>query len=307
MRLSVAICTWNRATLLNQTLARMHKLRLPEGIQWEVLVVNNNCRDNTDEVILQHSNDLPIRRVFEPSPGLSNARNAAVKCANGDYIIWTDDDVLVDDGWIEGYVRAFDRWPDVAIFGGPVTPWFEGTAPKWLKAVWHKVADAYAVRDLAPYSIRFTEEVLPYGANYAMLLSAQKQYCYDPSLGRVGNGMVGGEEIGLIRAMIRDGFSGFWIPDATVQHFIPQDRQKARYLRRYFHGQGLTLARTDENQNVARFLGYPRWMFKRLFLSEVKYQFLKIICGPEMWIEDLAEASVLWGRLQGSAASKRIG
>ena len=63
--ITVAICTWNRAQLLDQTLTEMRKLRIPPGIEWELLVVNNNCTDDTDGVLDRHEGRLPIRRLFE--------------------------------------------------------------------------------------------------------------------------------------------------------------------------------------------------------------------------------------------------
>src|SRR5262245_46123603 len=124
MLISVAICTWNRAHLLDQTLSNMRSLLIPRGIEWELLVVNNNCTDDTDDVIARHSSGLPIRRLFEPNPGLSNARNCAVHQARGTLLIWTDDDVLVDSAWMSEYVRAARRYTDVTFFGGRVDPWY---------------------------------------------------------------------------------------------------------------------------------------------------------------------------------------
>ena len=62
-RVTVAICTWNRADLLDRTLAQMHRLWIPEGVTWELLVVNNNCTDHTDEVINRHAAALPLRQA----------------------------------------------------------------------------------------------------------------------------------------------------------------------------------------------------------------------------------------------------
>ena len=100
MFITVAICTWNRAILLDKTLTQMHRLCVPDDVEWELLVVNNNCSDDTDAVIGRHADILPIRRIHEMKTGLSNARNTAVHNAKGDYIIWTDDDVLVDEKWL---------------------------------------------------------------------------------------------------------------------------------------------------------------------------------------------------------------
>jgi hypothetical protein len=51
MHVTVAICTWNRAGLLAQTLEQMRQLVIPPGVTWELIVVNNNCTDDTDQVI----------------------------------------------------------------------------------------------------------------------------------------------------------------------------------------------------------------------------------------------------------------
>ena len=71
----------------------------------------HNCIDHTDAVIKAFADRLPIRREFEPERGLSHARNRAVDAAKGDYIVWTDDDVVVAPGWLAAYIEAFRRWP----------------------------------------------------------------------------------------------------------------------------------------------------------------------------------------------------
>ena len=299
MKITVAICTWNRQALLDQTLAQMHKLRIPEGVNWELLVVNNNCTDSTDEVIAKHSRFLPIRRILESLAGLSNARNAAVREATGDYLLWTDDDVLVDESWIEAYVSAFERWPEAAIFGGPIAPWFEGEPPQWLLSVWPKVADAYAVRDLGPSPIAVGAKTLPFGANYALSLPRQRHYIYDPRLGRKEKGMLGSEETDLIQAMLKNGLHGLWVPDARVSHFIPRSRQNCRYLRRYFQGRGLYLTRVAEASRVATLFGYPRWLIKRALQAELAYRAHRLTSPPAIWIEALMRASICWGQLEG--------
>ena len=62
-------------------------MRKPAGLEWELLVVNNNSSDDTDMVVDNFASLLPVRRVFEKVQGLSNARNAGVRAARGDYIL----------------------------------------------------------------------------------------------------------------------------------------------------------------------------------------------------------------------------
>src|SRR5689334_10974234 len=98
----------------------MKNLQIPTGVEWEVLVVNNNSTDNTDEVIGRHTTSLPLRRLHEPRQGQSNARNHALTEAAGELILWTDDDVLLGPEWIAQYVRAAMLHPKAAYFGGPI-------------------------------------------------------------------------------------------------------------------------------------------------------------------------------------------
>src|SRR5262249_5404549 len=114
MHATVAVCTWNRAALLDRTLEQFTRLRVPAGLQWELLVVNNNCTDDTDQVLGRYRDRLPLSPLFEPRQGLSHARNCAVQAAAGDLIVWTDDDVLVDPDWLGCHVAAAQRWPEAA-------------------------------------------------------------------------------------------------------------------------------------------------------------------------------------------------
>src|SRR5262245_59034882 len=125
MRISVVICTWNRAALLDQPLAHFANLRIPAGTDWELILVNNRCTDATDEVLARHDDRLPLVRLYEDRPGKSFAANRAVDHGSGELLLWTDDDVLVDPGWLEAYVRAAEQYPHATFFGGTVEPLFE--------------------------------------------------------------------------------------------------------------------------------------------------------------------------------------
>lgn len=129
--ITVAICTLNRAESLRRTLKSLAAMALPDCLKCEVVVVNNNCTDHTDDVLKAFVDRLPVRREFEPQRGLSRARNGAIDAALGDYFVWTDDDVIVDAGWLAAYGEAFRHRREAAVFGGPIRPRFDGPLPKW--------------------------------------------------------------------------------------------------------------------------------------------------------------------------------
>ncbi len=71
------------------TLERMTELVVPADTAWEILVVNNNCPDDTDQVVAEFKGRLPIRMVSEPAPGKSHPLNRAADDAAGRYLLFT--------------------------------------------------------------------------------------------------------------------------------------------------------------------------------------------------------------------------
>lgn len=297
--ISVVICTWNRSKVLRQTLEQMTLLNVPIGARWELIVVNNNCSDDTDAVLSAFEGRLPLVRLFEKKPGKSHAANLAVREATGEYIVWTDDDVLVDPNWLNGYIAAFARWPEASLFAGAIDPWFEGNPPPWLEQVFAKVANAYAALDHGPVGFAMTRDTYPYGANMALKRSVHLREPYDTRLGPRPNSGIRGEEMVLARRLLSNGYVGRWIPEARVRHFIPSERQTLSYLREYFLGSGEVLGIIGQKNPGERLaFGRPLWLWKEALLSEVGYRLARMFRSPDTWIDDFKQAYVARGRLR---------
>jgi glucosyl-dolichyl phosphate glucuronosyltransferase len=293
--LTVAICTRNRARLLRQTLEQMTRLTMSPAVTWELLVVENNCSDETTEVLSGFRDRLPIRVISEETLGLSNARNAAVASARGQYIVWTDDDVLVDEGWLAAYVSAFERYPQAAIFGGPISPWFEGVPPRWLAEVATDVGSAFALRE-AFREDPITDRNTPFGANMAFRTDVMRSTPFDPALGRMGNTMLGCEETTVVEALLTRGHTGRWVPGARVRHYIPAGRQTITYLRRYYGGYAATQTLLSGGVHAPLLFGKPRWMWREVITREIVYRLHRLYAHPAVWISDLKLAGAAWGR-----------
>jgi glycosyltransferase involved in cell wall biosynthesis len=299
LRVTVAICTWNRCDSLRKTLDGFTGLRQPENVEWELLVINNNCTDITSDVVRRYDQRLPVREVSEPTPGLSHARNRAVAESSGDYIIFADDDVTVVPGWLTAYAAAFRHHPDAAIFGGPIRPTFDGEPPVWLTRIYPTVAGVYAACDLGPTPVPFAEYATPWGANYALRMREQRTQLYDPDLGYRPGRMIGWEETVVIRALLARGVHGWWVPDAALQHHVPPARQTTKYLRAHFYNRGRYYGSqwTDVDRHFV--FGRPRWMWRQAITSELRYRVHRVASAPEVWIEDLISSSESWGILNG--------
>ena len=245
MLITVAICTFNRAESLRLTLNSLLTMRVPCDISWEILIVNNNSTDHTDEVISEYIGRLPVRREFEPDSGKSNALNRATDVSKGDYIVWIDDDVLVDAGLLAAYTAAFRRWPEAAVFGGRIKPKYETPVEQWVIESEAVLGGPYAIRDFGEHVLPLSaddEDHFPYGANWAIRAVEQRAFRYDPELGPLPNRIRNQEETELTHQLLKSGATGYWIPDAIVEHCIGRDRQTVRYIADYYESWGETLA-----------------------------------------------------------------
>jgi glycosyltransferase involved in cell wall biosynthesis len=295
---TIALCTFDRAPLLRRSLESYRALRLPPGVTAELLVVNNNCTDATDEV-LREFRALPLRRLFEPRPGKAIAANLATEEARGDLLVWTDDDVLVDPGWIAAYVEAAARHPGATLFGGPVRPWFEEPPPPWLERGLPEAALAYALLDLGPEERPLRGGERFNGPNFAIRMEAAKRYRRDERFGPRPTDRVVGEESALQGAMIRDGHRAIWVPSAVVSHFIPAASMTLRHIayRYRLHGRSLAMGIRGRARRLGAGL---RSGLSLLLEAGPRYLLGRALRLPEpLWIRAFRRAQTHRGRLSG--------
>jgi glucosyl-dolichyl phosphate glucuronosyltransferase len=298
-RITVAVCTWNRAQSLQRALESILAAVDVLGRSIQLVVVNNNCTDHTETVLEVVAKQIPVTYVRESRVGLANARNAAIGAADGDYIVWTDDDAVVSAPWLEAYSTAFIEHPDAAFFGGPIRPLFEGTPPAWLAEGWRKVASIYATRDLGDRPFRITgSENLPFGANFAVSSDVQRQIRYDPRFGRQpANYWLVGEETEMLTRLLEKGREGWWVPAADVLHCIPPDRQTLLYVVKYGFGAGQTQELRHQSPGRRRILGSPAWLWRHWATALGRAVFALAAERPERWLPAVYRAAQLAGRL----------
>jgi glucosyl-dolichyl phosphate glucuronosyltransferase len=295
--ITIAICTWNRASLLDRTLERLGTLEIPTGVDVEVIVVNNNCTDHTDDVIARHQTALPLRRLFEPQTGLSHARNRAVAEARGDLLLWTDDDVLVERRWLAEYARAAVNWPDAGFFGGTIEPWFELDPPHWLMDNIRLLEGVYAVRIMNDDIEPLPPNQLPFGANMAFRTEILRRFHFDSRLGVTKDNHLVGEEADLFCRLLEAGYRGIWVGTARVRHYIPVARISHHYIREWYRGYGRSEVRLHPFSRAPQFLGVPRWLLGQHWAARLK----SLVLAPlrnEGWLLNYCNAALTGGMLE---------
>jgi glucosyl-dolichyl phosphate glucuronosyltransferase len=296
MFVTVGICTFNRAESLRRTLDSLVAMRVPNDLAWEIVIVNNNSKDHTDNVINEYVGRLPVRREFELRSGKCNALNRVIDVAKGDYILWTDDDVVVDVCWLIAYVEAFQRWPEAAVFGGRITPRYEAPVPKWIITSEALLVGPYAIRDFGdqvyPLSAE-DEDHYPYGANWAIRAIEQRAFRYNPELGPLPNRIRTHDDTDVIFRVLGSGATGYWIPQAVVEHYIGRDRQTIDYIAAYYESHGETRAfRMAASTAATPFLfGIPRRIWPRLLVWWVLYRVGRFVFSAPVWVNYLEHYS----------------
>jgi glucosyl-dolichyl phosphate glucuronosyltransferase len=278
MFITVAICTWNRAELLNQTLSAMHLLRIPQGVEWELLVVNNNSTDDTDAVIAKHATVLPVRAIFEPRSGKSHAANIILDRARGDFILWTDDDVLVDAGWLAVVVGAAERNPQAAGFGGPIEPWFPTPPDPDFLAAFPAVSKGFCALDYQIPEGPLASDQYANGSNMAFRRAAVAGLRFDMKLGPTPTAIEsdswmstgGGEDFRFIDDVRKQGGVIMWIPEMRVRHYVSPSRLTLSYLSAHQYEVGRYLIRYRGIPAGPRFLGIPCWIWRKWGEESVK-------------------------------------
>lgn len=287
IRYSIAICTYNRASLLNETLSSLEQVVGVHANDVEIVVVDNNSSDSTAAILRQFSTCLPLVHDHESQQGHCFARNRAVDRATGDIMLWTDDDVQFDSQWLVAYRQAIDNDSNNSFWGGPIEPKFLTPPSKWITENWQQLAGCYAARDFGPVPRSLDAEHLPYGANFGVRRELCLQYPFDTQLGRKGNAVVGEDERDFLLRLIQNGHSGRWVPTAKLEHLIPRDRATLAYIARYFAGQ----ARVQMYRGT-----HPK--FTRRQLSEavrhhwLRWQWTRWCCKSSIWLEHWVKLSM---------------
>jgi glycosyltransferase involved in cell wall biosynthesis len=254
VQLSVCICTFNRAESLRQTLDSMAALEDNSWDSSECLVIDNNCTDHTSAIVEEFRMRLPIRLIWEQRQGLSHARNRAVAESTGEFVVFTDDDVKVEAGWLVAIRRGFEIFPQAGYFGGRILPDWQGHPPGWLRGERLDLIDGLLVwYDLGYETLLMTlDDPIPFGACFGFrrgLFSKIGHFRAD--LGVRGKSTGRGEETEFLWRAKAAGEPGIYVGEALCWHKVNPARLRIRGLFRYGIESGRSFALTHGVPNKA--------------------------------------------------------
>jgi glycosyltransferase involved in cell wall biosynthesis len=199
--ISVCIPTYNRAELLQLTLATLNAVRNDRRMRVEVIVVDNNSSDHTRRVVEQAATRavFPTRYLFEPRQGVSNARNCAIQASAGAYLGFLDDESLVAEDWLNVAADTIAAHRP-AFVGGPYKAHFppDLQRPRWFKP---EYGDAYYLhRD---YTSGYRDGFRASGCNMLVRRDIFAKVGFHAGLGMKGDAPGAAEEPALQDAYLK--------------------------------------------------------------------------------------------------------
>ena len=260
MDASIIICTYNRAASLHETLAALGSLCTTSDLHWEVIVVDNNSSDHTRQVVEDfHPHFQYLRYTFEPQQGLSHARNHGINIAQGEVLLFTDDDVLPEPDWLMTVLAGLEKYHADAC-GGFIAPIWERPPPAWLTerfygflAIRTDYSDDYPI-------INSTEA--PFGANMAIRKSVFEHVgLFDTNRGRKGDVLASGEDGEMFERILAAGFNAVFLGQARVHHKVEAFRLTKRYFRNWRYQTSKNLAISKGVAGERRIFNIPLYLF----------------------------------------------
>ena len=281
LNFTVAIPTYNGAARLPDLLRKLQSQIHIENLTWQILVVDNNSKDHTAQVIKEFPNNFPgdctIKYDFEEQQGAAFARQKAITLAKSDWVAFLDDDVIPANDWVINAYQFSQKYPQAGAFGGQIHGNFEVDPPE----NFHRIKSFLAIRERGEKPNLYDPDNLSLPPSAAWVVNRQAwldNVPEEPTLGgRVKGSMVQGDDYEPLLHMHRAGWKIWYNPTMHVHHQIPRQRLEKNYLIALSRGCGLCVCKL-------RLINTKIWQkpiiitriwlgnFKRLLLHLYKYR-----------------------------------
>lgn len=236
--ISVVICCYNSAARLEPTLVHLSRQNFSRTNDWELIVIDNACTDNTAEIAeaiwKKNHSAVPLKIIIEKKPGLSYARQTGLRNSFFEYVLFCDDDNWLSENYLSHAYSLIEADSSIAAVGGKGIAEFEdGNQPNWFL----EYQEAYAVGSQM-IGAENNKLLSLYGAG----LLIRKSYVnslfrngFRPLMrDRTGKSLFSSGDTELTNALVLAGYKLCYSEEMSFKHFLPKTRINKEYLTRLF-------------------------------------------------------------------------
>jgi glucosyl-dolichyl phosphate glucuronosyltransferase len=257
LKVSVIICAYNRAQNVAALLECLLLQETAQDCSFEIIVVDNNSKDNTKETIESYISKFQrrLRYFFEPQQGKSFALNLGIRESRGEILAFTDDDCLVPGDYISRVNEVFREYGEIDFMGGKILPhWGQEKCPSWLAEVvlddteyelsndryWRRIffRGPLAILDYGdkPFRVDRTQKLyqsfLFYGPNMAIKKSAVDK------IGGFAADRVITQDTEICLRLVESGMKGLYAPNVKVYHRVQANKLTPEFYCQWYFKRG---------------------------------------------------------------------
>ncbi|MEM7726656.1 MAG: hormogonium polysaccharide biosynthesis glycosyltransferase HpsE [Cyanobacteria bacterium P01_A01_bin.45] len=272
--ITVAVPTYNGASRLPKLLESLQKQTGVENICWEIIIVDNNSNDNTNEVIKKYQfswdNSYPLIYYLETKQGAAYARLLAVKKARGKIVAFLDDDNIPATDWLIQSYKFGQEHPKAGAWSGQIHGDFEVQPPK----KFGQIQNFLAIREHGdnPYIFDAENLRLPPAAALVIRKKAWEENvpCSPTLTGKLPGLFIQGDDYEPLLYIYRGKWEIWYNPKMHSYHQIPAWRLEKKYLLILATGCGLSTFQL-------RIINSPTWKIPFIFIKTILSNLKRVI------------------------------
>lgn len=268
-KISAVICSYNRARFILAAVESIFNQNFDKS-EYEVIVVDNNSKDNTVELLENYKQSHPdynFSYYVEYNQGVAYTRSRCALEAKGAIVAYLDDDSTAQPLWLHHIVSFYDANPTVYSTGGKITPVFLTDIPDWYSKYFFGLVGNFNLGDKV---LKLVKERYPCGANMSFRKRVFEEIGYfNHSLGRKGTGLIATEEKEIYKRILAAGHDVYYLPHVEVLHSVESNKFDKNYVKRHSKGIGggerLRL-KGETRALIIKFLEYiAKWVYAVLY------------------------------------------
>lgn len=301
----VAICSYNRGNRLPELIRALRNQQ--SSIPFELLVVENNCTDNTHEILLglQSESGAVLRIANEPNQGISYARNRAIEeSLDSDYMLVMDDDELPCDNLIQAAIDTFESTDAICVGGKVIVDFSELKRPEWLE---DNLLGFLAQVDYGDELFQITSTSTPvWTANIAYdtrIFRDNPDLRFDLRYNRAGKGVGGGEDVMMFEELLNRKLPIYYQPKMAVLHSVDTWKLQRSYFIKLHFISGKKYGKYEIGNFKKNILGIPSFMFTQ-FIRHALITVLMFTRGQSGSIRQAMNTSHSLGSILGKFSSR---